>query len=58
MTTKAALILALALIICTGMYLYFSPYHTCIRLETKEDEDRTGMRGHIRCAALLRGHVS
>ncbi len=29
--TKIALIIAVAAIICVGMWIYFSPYHSCMR---------------------------
>lgn len=58
MTAKAALIIAVALIVCTGLYIYFSPYQVCMRAENsgheKTSEVRTGMPAHIRCLALLK----
>ena len=57
MTAKAALIIAVTLIVCTGLYIYFSPYRVCMRAENsgykKTSEERTEMPAHIRCLALL-----
>lgn len=30
-TIKAALIVASAIVVATGLYIYYSPYHSCVR---------------------------
>ena len=46
---KAALILAAALIASVGLWLYFSPYHTCVRASDHPDAE-------INCAAFTSGY--
>jgi hypothetical protein len=37
---KSAAIIAVALVAVTGLYLYFSPYHSCVRALTASDYER------------------
>ena len=45
---KAGLIIAVAILLAVGLYIYFSPYHSCVR---SYDEPRAG----VVCARLVGG---
>ena len=47
MTAKTGLVLAAALIACTAVWIYFSPFQTCLR-EVRTDQYRL-------CMALAEG---
>jgi hypothetical protein len=42
---KAALIVAATAIVCSGLFIYFSPYHTCVR-----DADGGNFSARVYCA--------
>lgn len=45
--TKAAAIVAVSIMTATVLWIYFSPYHTCVRAEYRND------RAELNCAAAL-----
>ena len=47
---KAAIIIAVAIIVGVGLWLYFSPYHSCVRA--------MGDQSTLQCAALTGGYRS
>ena len=50
---KIALILAVALVVAVGLYMYMSPYNTCVRgLKSGGAEDH---QAHFQCARQLGG---
>jgi len=49
---KAALIIAGAIIIATTLWIYFSPYQTCLRAFSNS---LSSANGAIRCTGLLGG---
>ena len=48
---KAALIIGGSILVAIGLWIYFSPYQTCVRAEY----DRGSDRAEIRCAAVVSG---
>lgn len=52
---KAALIIAVALIVCAVLYVYYSPYNSCVReLKSSGVEER---RAYLVCARELGGNA-
>jgi archaellum component FlaF (FlaF/FlaG flagellin family) len=49
--TKAAIILAVALIAAAALYVYFSPYNRCVRSLTSSYVDE--QKAHLECARRL-----
>jgi hypothetical protein len=50
---KIALILAITLVVCVGLYQYFSPYQSCVRNLLTGGSDETAAA--LQCAKLLGG---
>ena len=44
---KAAAIVAVAIMIATGLWIYFSPYQTCVRSESSTAD------AAVRCLAIM-----
>ncbi|WP_189375231.1 MULTISPECIES: hypothetical protein [unclassified Mesorhizobium] len=50
--TKSALILAVAIVAATGLWIYFSPYQTCVRaIAANGNETRSAQ---ISCANMTK----
>ena len=47
MSVKAALVMGAAIIVAFALWIYFSPYHTCVRWGHANDRDNA----EIACAA-------
>lgn len=52
-TVKIALIIAISMVICVGIYQYFSPYHSCVRMLTEEKISKIAAADN--CAKRLGG---
>lgn len=50
----AALIIAGAIVVAAAMWLYFSPYHSCVRAQVPSGSDSPG-DVEFRCAIALGG---
>jgi hypothetical protein len=49
---RAAIILSAGILLATGLWIYFSPYHSCVRAFQNDDAEYDALDVALKCAQL------